>query len=210
MKKVIYTAITNDYDTLKNPTTMTKDWDYVCFSDRVINSDIWQVRPTLKSDAKEARKVKVDISDLNYDLSIWHDASFQIRCNLDEFINYYHRKELSIIDHPGRDCIYEEAEACIGLEKDRKELILDQMEAYEKEGYPTDNGLVATGIIIRTHTESVEKFGRIWWEEVKKWSKRDQLSFNYALWKHPLNVHLFKSDVWFREFYLNRHKNGGR
>jgi len=33
MRKVIYTAITNNYDILKDPIAVSDDFDYICVSD---------------------------------------------------------------------------------------------------------------------------------------------------------------------------------
>ena len=43
MKNVCYTVITNNYDTLKDPLVVSKDWRYVCFSDRGFKSKVWEL-----------------------------------------------------------------------------------------------------------------------------------------------------------------------
>jgi len=63
------------------------------------------------------------------------------------------------------------------------------MEDYKSDGYPVANGLVATRLMIRNHrSEKVEEFMNSWWNELNLKSKRDQLSFNFVLWKHPLSM----------------------
>ena len=39
---IVYTVITNDYDTLRDPRVVTPGWRYVCFSDQPIESDVWE------------------------------------------------------------------------------------------------------------------------------------------------------------------------
>ena len=43
MSKVVYTAIIGGYDTLVEPTYKPKGWDFVCFSDRDLKSDNWEI-----------------------------------------------------------------------------------------------------------------------------------------------------------------------
>jgi len=83
-----------------------------------------------------------------------------------------------------------------------------QVEGYRLEGYPERNGLAASGLMIRNHnSKKVDEFMNRWWEEIRLKSKRDQLSFNYVLWKQPISVgycnfsHTFTSD-----FSWGRHK----
>jgi hypothetical protein len=59
-----------------------------------------------------------------------------------------------------------------------------QIKKYKSENYPINNGMVQTGIMIRKHNEQrcIEVM-ELWKDELVKHSHRDQLSFNYALWK---------------------------
>ncbi len=45
--KVIYTAIIGGYDELVEPDYKPEGWDFVCFTDRELESDIWEIRKTL-------------------------------------------------------------------------------------------------------------------------------------------------------------------
>ncbi len=81
-----------------------------------------------------------------------------------------------------RNCIYEEALACIERRKDSKKTISSQMSRYKRENYPTNNKLVETSILVRRNTTDVARFCHLWWKEVAQGSRRDQLSFNYISW----------------------------
>jgi len=54
--------------------------------------------------------------------------------------------------------------------------------------------LSCTTYILRRHTGKVEEFNRLWWEEICKGSRRDQLSFDYALWKMEMKANWFEVD----------------
>ena len=80
--------------------------------------------------------------------------------------------------------------------KDNPNLVLKQVENYQKEGYPINNGLIVSGVILRRHNElDVIESMELWWEELKYNSKRDQLSFNYAAWKTGLKFNLIDGDI---------------
>jgi hypothetical protein len=58
------------------------------------------------------------------------------------------------------------------------------MKRYRDDKFPENCGLVQTNIVIRRHNDAYSKeLMEKWWDELSKYSHRDQLSFNYALWK---------------------------
>lgn len=194
-KKVVYTAITNDYDTLKNPVLPNPDWDYICFSasDKVESNKYWEVIPLLNpkklDNTRLARYVKVNphIMLPNYKETLWIDGNIRINCDIGTFINDYVGKKshLMVLTHNQRKCIYDEAIECIRLNKDSKEKIIDQIAMYRVDKYPFDNGMVATRILYRKNNPSVNRFNEEWWKIIENHSRRDQLSFNYVIWKYP-------------------------
>ena len=47
-RKVVYTCISGNYDTLKDPTVVTPGWEYICFTDQKVISNVWTIRPLPK------------------------------------------------------------------------------------------------------------------------------------------------------------------
>jgi len=197
LKKVAYTAIIGKYDVLKEPKVITEGFDYVCFTDDVsLKSSVWKIRlvnnPQGLDNSRLSKKIKILCTSFlkEYDLSIWVDGSISINCDLNIFLDEnYHGEDIVLLTHPDRSCVYEEAETCIALDKDDPEIINKQMEGYKSEGYPEGNGLVSTRLMIRNHrSKKVKEFMNSWWNEVNLKSKRDQLSFNFVLWKHQLSI----------------------
>ena len=119
MRKIIYTAISGDYDNLKDPAIITKGWEYICYTNnKSLRSNIWNIKYLDSLTTKEQRKLKI-VTPFNYDICIWIDGSIRINCNLDKFIEQYHSKGyFTLMKHPQRGCVYEEAEACIKRGKD--------------------------------------------------------------------------------------------
>lgn len=188
-KKVIYTCITDSYDTLLSQPRFA-EYDYICFSDVPVESSDWEIRQIPESiknlsAVKQQRYVKLHPHELlpEYEYSIWIDANVSILFNPTELIDEEYSVEIPA--HPSRDCIYAEERACANLKKDKESIMLPQMEKYKKEGYPKNNGLVQSNIIFRKHNEpDCIKLMETWWAEIETGSHRDQLSFNYALWKN--------------------------
>lgn len=194
-KKVVYTCITGGYDNLIEPKYITSDFDYICFTDNLnIKSNVWQIKPLPKETSglttvKKQRFVKINPHLVlpEYNISIWVDGNIEIRGDLNKFVNENIKDRISIYvpQHPSRNCIYSEEKAVIALKKDTKEITNPQIDRYRKEGFPKNNGLLQSNILLRKHNDkNCIKLMEDWFEEVKNGSHRDQLSFNYVAWKN--------------------------
>ena len=130
-----------------------------------------------------------------YEYSIWMDGNTSLKVDPEYLIEKYLKNaSIACLKHPERDCIYDEACVCQTLNLDQPDTIEDQMNRYRKDKYPENNGLSCTTYILRRHTGKVEEFNRLWWEEICKGSRRDQLSFDYALWKMEMKANWFEVD----------------
>lgn len=194
-KKVVYTCVTGGYDTVHDPTYISQGFDYICFTDNLnIKSDIWKIKPLPKetenlSQVKKQRYVKLNPHLLlkEYDISIWVDANVTLKGDLNEFIKSNVTNDCSVYvpKHPNRDCIYDEEKIVLIMRKDKSENTNPQIKRYEKEGFPHKYGLLQSNIMLRKHNEQdCISLMEEWWKELKNGSHRDQLSFNYACWKH--------------------------
>ena len=194
---VVYTCITGGYDNILEPTFVTSGVDYICFTDdKTLKSRTWKFRPIPDellsfSKVKQQRAVKIlahrYLSD--YDISIWVDGAVIVKGNIVDYLKGLDLVQYSVFipEHPARKCIYAEKDACVKIKKikgDDVALAEKQMKRYKSEGFPTNYGLVQTNIMVRRHTDQYSKeLMEKWWSELKDYSHRDQLSFNYALWK---------------------------
>lgn len=212
LKKVIYTSLVGNYDALKNPKYIMEGWDYICFSNdvKVNENSIWEVRPIpcdLRDNLRLSRFAKLNphIVLPDYDISLWMDANLNI-----ENDKFKDRIEslvgsntlISVPTHPVRDCIYEEADSCIKEGRDSKNLITRQVEFVKQNGFPEKNGLYENNIILRMHKEKeIISLSKKWWDMYLKYSKRDQLSLAYLLWKNNINCEpLFLDGLSARDF----------
>ena len=213
--KVIYTCITNDYDNLDDKPFICEGFDYICFTDNLsLRSNVWEIRPMPKEsynvpNHKKQRFIKINphIVLPEYETSVWVDGNIHVNGDVNELLS---DEPIIIPQHPKRNCIYDEMEACFKLKKDSIENMLPQITKYKKEKFPTQYGMVQSGIIIRKHnTDDCKKVMDLWWEELSNGSHRDQLSFNYCLWRNKdVQVKLLDKKI-FRSkwFILSGHKN---
>lgn len=194
MKNAIYTCVTGNYDKVKNPKVVADNWDYILYTDnKNIKSDVWKVKYLDKNEfkglnnTKKARKVKVLVNKFmaEYDITIWVDSNIEILENPENFVNKYKKNnDIVTIEHPARNCIYEEMIAVFYSNRDMDyQTLYNQMRRYSQDDYPRENGLAETNVMLRVKNDKVNKIMDKWWDEIKEYSKRDQLSFNYSLWK---------------------------
>jgi hypothetical protein len=214
----IYTCITNEYDKLRDVVCLESDVEYICFTDLNIENDTWNIRKLpkvlngIEDNIKKARCMKVmpHLFLSEYDVSMWIDGNIQIVGNLKKLIMHnLDGYNFCIPKHPHRTCIYQEMEAVVRFNKDTGNNVDVQMMRYLNENYPENYGLVQSGIIMRRHNASeCMKFAIEWWHEIFKYSKRDQLSFNYVLWKNrELKIRILNPALLVSE-YMSYWKHG--
>lgn len=207
-KIVIYTANLGHYDELEEPSFLDDNVEYICFTDdRDYHSNVWQTEyintTSIEDYPLHVRKLKLFPDKLfsEYDISVWVDSKFKICGDLRQYINKYLRNSsLLHFPHFERNCIYEEALECIRVKKGNPIMIGGQIYQYYNERYPRNNGLLEGGCIVRAHhDEQLKKVMFDWWEQIKHYSRRDQISLPYVCWKNH-----FRYDIC--DLYINRCK----
>ena len=160
--------------------------------------DGWQVRPAVwlhKNPRLRARRHKLLPHQLfpKADYSLWMDGCLQLledpRNLVEKYLRYH---DICLFDHMQRNCIYQEAEACRRLRKDNAEVLRKLVLRYRAEGYPEHRGLAETTAVLRRHSEDVRKLNEEWWEELRNHSIRDQMSFDYVMWKLGMEYMTFE------------------
>ena len=186
-KKIVYTVMLGNYK-LNEPEYENNDWKFVCFTNQKVSSKNWTIiNINSNNPRKKAREIKIMYNRyLDFDISLFIDAKFKIKCDLNKFIKKNLKYDISLMNHNRRNCIYDEAKFCIDKNIGNKKNILNQISFYRSKGFPSKFGLYATGILIRRNTPEVIKFMKLWYNEIKEFSYRDQISFPFILWKNPI------------------------
>jgi hypothetical protein len=206
---VIYTAIFNNYDTLKEPLAITKNCDYICFTDNIkLKSKIWKVIVVDVKDLSASlsnRRLKIlgpynELKDYKYSLYI--DGTILIKSDLKEFLSRYQDFNLVNFRHPRRTCVYSEFASCIAEKKGDAQKIIQQCHDYAREGMPFEFGLSDNKIIFRNNQDQiVEKIMHEWWKNVTKYSGRDQTCLSYVLFKNSLSYCFFNENLLSNDFF---------
>ena len=202
MKKgVIYTCITGGYDELFDHTYIDPRWEYICFTDDLTlnNKDnfLWQIKPLFFDELDQIRnqrwhKLHPHILFPKYQRSVWIDANINILKkdifeDIDRAINK--KSKMSMPPHPVRNCIYDEFLACIEYGKDNNNVLVQQLQIIKEDAFPKRQGLYESCIIYREHHDKqVISVMNDWWWFIKNYSRRDQLSLTYVLWKRKINL----------------------
>lgn len=199
---VVYTAIIGDLDTLRDPEYIDEGVDYICFTDNPEeNSQIWKHRPAELVDGDPTRtarhyKVLSHHHFPEYRYSLWLDGTLVLRYSPVDLIGEYLKDtDIALHSHYVRQCIYDEARECIRLRMDLVKTLQRQVDTYRRKGFPENEGLYETGVLLRRHSETVSELNERWWKEIKLHSTRDQISFPYVKWKNNMAVSLFPNTV---------------
>jgi hypothetical protein len=206
VRKIVYTAVTGGYPV--HPVICSGEgWDFVCFAESKIAAEGWTVVPFAETEAlwrdcpwggdpaKASKLFKLLPHRLlaDYDVSIWIDSSLQFKRSvlLDALCDPFLRSPALIRtrSHPYRRCIYREGEEVVRCGLDSRERVDRVLAAYRHEEFPENAGLAETAFLLRKHNAAaLIDFSECWWEVVRDGSRRDQLAFNYVLWKRPVDA----------------------
>lgn len=192
MKKVVYTAIFGKYD-LNEPLVANYDWEFLCFTDKDIKSKRWKVIKIENDSNKRKKSREVKITNhrfFEYDLCLYLDSRFTVKQDLNLFVKSNLKTDIAVMKKKKRSHVYDEANFCIEIGKDSKEVITEQINRYKNENFPDSFGLFSPGIMIKRNTPHIRTFMDMWYSEVERHSYRDILSFPYVLWKHPTEISL--------------------
>ena len=188
----IFSAIVGGYDAPVLHEVLDPQIDYFLFTDRDLpDMGFWKLRNIdyyHPDPVRRARWVKTHAHRLlsGYDIAIWIDANVLIRGPLDRYIGLVERNlEVCLfgIPHPHRHCMYEEAASLEEIRKDLPERIARQVEEYKQAGFPAREGLIETNfLLVNLLNPDIDRLMRAWWGGIVRFSHRDQLSVNFALW----------------------------
>lgn len=212
-RKVVYTAIFGNYEGLL-PQKKIAGWDFVCFTDdKSLSAAPWTVKlmeqPIPGDPVRSSRYIKINPHLFldQYDISIFIDGNFLIIGDINKLVEtMLSDAVIACFDHAQntrdpRSCIYEEYASIkqiaekLGTHKDDPQVMQRQVDLLKAEGYPEENGLVYSGVLLRRHNDSgLIRVMRDWWYMVQHYSRRDQLSFDYVMWKHGIRYRIIPGD----------------
>lgn len=205
-----YTCITGEYDILHEVKWPEKNVDYLCFTNnKNLKSKTWKIVYIENENLDNhylSRKIKIlghPIISENYDISIWMDASIIWDKSITDFINtYFKDTSLAAFKHSARSTIREEAITCLLFNKDSKDNIVNTLNFLKTNNYIDNIDLYEMTVFIKKHNDpQVIQTMNIWFDTLRRFSKRDQLSFPYSVWKTKLKVKTINLNVWHNPWF---------
>lgn len=196
ISKVIYTCLTGGYDDMPQYGAIDPSYDYICFSNEWPDGSkqgIWTIKriPFETTDlVRLSRFAKILPHRVlpEYDYSVYIDSNIIIEN--DEPYKSFDKLMTSSslwggVQHPELDCLYEDARKCLVMDLVDFQTLKKQILHMKSEGYPAHNGLLENNMVIRNHNNSIiKRIDEQWWNMYLKYTKRDQLSLCYILWKN--------------------------
>lgn len=196
--KAIYTVITDNYDTLKEPEHPNPDWDFVCFTDDpTLKSARWRVvlldNPHSLSPHLLSRQPKILVHDYlpEYELTVYIDAAFKVTGQIDHLIDS--KQDISLVIRDLNRNIDDEIADLIKY-KTIKEGAADKLlNFFQQEGYRKERTTYYMGgLIVRKNTPEMKKIMEEWWNLLELFY-RDQPALQYLLWKHNIKLGEYSS-----------------
>lgn len=190
-------AISGGYDTVKLPAQLNPDIKYILYTDSpVVDAGVYEIRPMPyfhEDKTRIARFVKTNLDQLvpGYDIALWIDANLMAMNDLSEFISDFKKskKAVGAIPHPLRTSVYEEAEACKKHIKEDNRRIDEQAAHLWELGYSTQKLIESNFMMFDLKSKKIRGFFATWWRELDTFTRRDQLSLNYALDENKIDYY---------------------
>ncbi len=180
----------------------------------------WQVKalPSYLDNLSNARKnryVKLhpdeflseEATGKKYDYTIYIDGKIRITCDIKPLVYSLIESGKTIATHMNpRNDIYAEA----GMAFVHKDLpykdVKAQMDFYKSKGMPECFGVTENAVIIRKCNDpEVNSLMEQWWEQIQRFTHRDQLSLPYVLWKNGVDISYIFSlgyNIWGSPFFI--------
>lgn len=205
----VYTCLFGKYEDLSSqPAARDSDIPFICFTDdaslRSTSWDLKIVEPLLPHDPKRSsRHPKICAHEYltDFDVSLYIDNSVRLLCDpVAIFTSLFHTQSFNMacLHHSFRATVKDEFEAVRQLHYDSDQVLEQQLFDYAKSNYDLSDRPIWGGFLVRNHHSSdVVRCMKIWFSHVLRYSRRDQLSFNFAARQaklqftlhQPLDIH---------------------
>ena len=192
-KIIIYTVITGNYDTIKQPLVMEEGVEYVLFTNNLkiieagvwkvvqISSEQWQGRTERENNILLSRKVKMlphKYLPEGAEWSLYVDADMLIKEPLTKLLKDLHEDTLfAACRHSYCASVKEEIQDLLNKKMVGGQQIQQQWQLYAEWGFKDYLGISENGLLIRRHNDArVVQLMELWWDEYQKGCLRDQVS----------------------------------
>jgi hypothetical protein len=193
MRITAYTVILNEYDNLRRPRVITSGARYVCFSDRPRSVHPWETQAFPQVLDTPARNVRIPKCLphllLDTDVSIFMDGAFVPLMDLREAIKFMGNADVAMYAHPGGHRSYhDERNFYQRIHGYVPEDVERTYQKYCADGVPVGKHFYAGGLVIRRHSQLVERFNELWFHYYLTGTQNDQFGLNRAVVESGVTV----------------------
>ena len=199
-KPLIYTVITGNYDTIKQPLVEEEGVEYVLFTNNPeireagvwkvlqIQSEQWQGRTEKENNILLSRKVKMLPHEYLPEVAEWSiyiDADMVIKRPLMQLLKDLHEETLfAACRHSYSGSVREEIGDLIVKGMVDATQIENQWQRYVEWGFKDYLGISENGLLIRRHNDArVAQLMELWWKEYQSGCLRDQVSLMPCMYR---------------------------
>ena len=192
-KTAIYTVITGNYDTIKQPLVLTPGADYFLFTNNphIKEEGVWKVVhiPSLNIGSRSekennillSRKVKMlahEYLPKGYDVSVYVDADMLLKESLSELRDTMADNRLmAACRHSYCVSVRQEVSELINKGRVDAHQVEQDWQRYVVWGFEDNLGISENGLLIRRHHDArVIQLMELWWGEYQHGCLRDQVS----------------------------------
>jgi hypothetical protein len=218
---IVYTCSTRGYDYVVQMQRATPGLRFLLFTDDFSQCPAgWELRPLVSPprlrvghDINRFHKIFAHhvLPDCRY--SVYLDGNIGFHDDMELLVNRLRERNLALgaFKHPSIRTLAEEADACIKVKKfddyDRDK-VTQQLSFYRSEGLDMNQLITANYLLVRDHGFSgLPEAMSLWWSQLFEFSKRDQMSLAYVLWKTELPWAFLDEDLGVDANLLTRHRH---
>ncbi|WP_395661947.1 glycosyltransferase domain-containing protein [Aestuariivirga sp.] len=201
----VFTVLMGDYESLnEQPMAAVSGLDFICLTDNpLLRSNTWDVRlvtPMFEMDqVRSQRYVKLRPHEFlpDHDCSLYIDNSVLLSKDpADELRSKLASHDLALFLHSFRESVEAEFAEVALLKFDCRRTLAEQLQHYRNAvPHVLRERPYWSGMLFRRHASPAAiAFSAIWTAHVLRYSRRDQLSLNYALAKSGLQPNAIEED----------------
>jgi len=194
LKIAVLTSIVGlDSISIREP--VYKNADYFLFTDLDVTFNGWITKKLYSSSwddkymSRRAAKIPKIIPHYllpEYDFYIWHDYIHQLNYDPEKLVQESLKEhDFAFFKHPERNSWLSELNIIYQYQIDHANLLEEQFKFYQNIGLPEFGNFFECAIFLRKNNTISNKVCNLWYEQINKFSSRDQISLPYALHKNP-------------------------
>jgi hypothetical protein len=204
-RRAVYRALIGGYEALREEEVARESGlPFICFTDDpALTSSTWEVvhvQPRLPNDStRSARALKILGHPRleEFDETLWVDNTVALTAAPDEiFDQWLADADVAAPLHSYRSSVVAEAEVVIDSGLDEFARVYEQLAHYLASGRGgVDDNPHWTGMLARRRTPETARAMLAWWEDVLRYSRRDQLSFVPIMREQGVRLHSVPLDA---------------